>query len=62
MSEIVARAEQAVLDADEACETLEDLERIKIAWPAYIRVNKCERCLQVPCRGHWVHVYGEVGP
>lgn len=62
MSEVVARADQALLDADEMDERIEDLEKLKIAFPAYIRVNKCQRCLQVPCRGHWVHVYGEVGP
>lgn len=62
MSAVVARADQAVLDADTADEKVEDMEKLKIAFPAYIRVNDCDRCLRVPCRGHWVHVYGEVGP
>lgn len=62
MSEIVARADQAVSDADQACTKIKDLQKLDIAFPAYIRVSKCDRCLQVPCRGHWVRVYGEVGP
>ena len=62
MSEIVARAEQAVLDSDEAYEKLWGLEKFKVARAAYIHVNNCSRCLQIPFRGHWVHVHGEIGP
>jgi hypothetical protein len=59
MSEIVARAERAV----EASDLDDEWSRyLPPTNPAFIRVNKCQRCLQCPCRGHWVHVWGEVGP
>lgn len=63
MSEVVARADQAVIDSDMNRERLRALEKLKIALPAFIRVNECRRCPKsTSCRGHWVHVYGEVGP